>query len=152
MIYLTLPLKHSTEAPILKLFVFELTMTYVQSAVTDENYFFTFHYWWLNHQKKEICTHTLNSHIKLVLKYYYMRIFSSCVCNVAVLWRAAITQIRVTSECFYFIIVSCMCFSQGNKENRDAGVWKNDLCLTVVSVGNCQEQREQTKCVITAAW
>lgn len=43
-------------------------MTYIQSAVTDENYFFTFQYWWLNHKKKrgggaEICTDTLNSHI-----------------------------------------------------------------------------------------
>lgn len=29
---------HSTEALILKLFVFELTVTYIQSCVADENY------------------------------------------------------------------------------------------------------------------
>lgn len=44
---------HSTEALILKLFVFELTVTYIQSSVADENYSFTFHCWWLNHQEKK---------------------------------------------------------------------------------------------------
>lgn len=44
---------HSTEILILKLFVFELTMTYIQSSVADENYSFTFHCWWLNHQDKK---------------------------------------------------------------------------------------------------